>query len=128
MKLSVQVIRFGCVGVAAMLVHLGVVSVLVPGGMSPLVANVAAFTVAFQVSYGGHRRWTFEADGGWGAYLRMLAVSLASFALNEAMYAGLLRFTTLDYRAALFLVLVVVAFLTFAASRLWVFTRGEQPS
>lgn len=128
MKLGVQLIRFGCVGGAAMLVHLGVVSALVPAGMSPLVANVIAFAVAFQVSYVGHRRWTFEADGGRGTYFRMLAVSLVSFALNEVMYAGLLRFTALDYRVSLLLVLAVVAVLTFAASRLWVFTRGAQPS
>ena len=50
MKLSGQIFRFGCIGVAAMLVHLAVVSLLVPLGLAPLLANVAAFAVAFQVS------------------------------------------------------------------------------
>jgi len=128
MSLHRQLLRFGCVGVAAMAVHFAVVAALVPIGVEPLLANAAAFAVAFQVSYVGHRRWTFEATGGGGTYFRMLAVSLASFGLNEGLYALLLKFTALDYRISLVIVLGAVAVFTFVASRLWVFARGAQAS
>jgi putative flippase GtrA len=57
-----QLARFGVVGIAAMAVHWLVVMALVPLGLLPLIANVIAFAVAFNVSYLGHRNWTFAAD------------------------------------------------------------------
>lgn len=129
MKFIGQLFRFGCVGVLAMALHLAVVSALVPLGVPPLWANVLAFAVAFQVSYFGHRSWTYRATGGGAAYGRMLMVSLASFALNEPMYACLLKYAPFfDYRVSLALVLVAVAIFTFAGSRFWVFARAmERP-
>ena len=119
-----QLFRFGCVGAAAAAVHLSVVALLVATlGMAPLWANVAGFGVAIQVTYFGHRNWTFRAVKRGGDYQRMLLVSLVSFALNEALYAVLLHTTPLDYRLALVLVLVAVAVLTFIGSRIWVFTH-----
>ena len=129
MSLPGQLIRFGCVGGAAAATHLGVVAALVPAGLPPLVANALAFAVAFQVSYYGHRGWTFRSPGGRGEYFRLLLVSLVSFALNEALYAAMLRFAPCDYRVSLALVLVAVAGFTFAGSRLWVFAaRATEPS
>ena len=124
MSLTGQIFRFGCVGVAASAAHLGVVATLVPAGLVPLMANGAGFAAAFHVSYYGHRSWTFGHAGGSREYLRMLAVSLAGFGLNEGLYAGLLKFTALDYRVALGLVLLVVAGGTFVAARICVFRRG----
>jgi putative flippase GtrA len=124
MSLPAQLVRFGCVGAAASAAHLGVVAALVPAGLGPLAANGAGFAAAFHVSYYGHRTWTFGHAGGSREYLRMLAVSLAGFGLNEGLYAGLLEFTLLDYRVALVLVLLVVAGGTFVAARACVFVRG----
>ena len=119
---------FGVVGVTAMLVHLGTVSLLVPAGLPPLAANVIGFLVAFQVSHAGHRRLTFGAAQAPAARsrLRFFAVAAASFALNELMYAALLRLTSLDYRIALLIVLVAVAALTFFSARNWAFAAGGQ--
>jgi len=128
MKLIGQLLRFGCVGGIAMVLHLAVVIALVPLGAPPLLANILAFCVAFQASYFGHRGWTFRSPGGRGAYTRMLAVSLASFALNEAMYACLLKFAPVDYRVSLALVLIIVALVTFTGSRFWVFTPANKQS
>lgn len=115
---------FGAVGLTAMAVHLASVAlVLVPLGLSPLVANVIAFLIAFQVSHAGHRRFTFshhDAPASQSRW-RFFAVACASFLVNELMYAALLRFTTLDYRVALFIVLVLVAALTYVSSRTWAF-------
>ncbi|MEI6653413.1 MAG: GtrA family protein [Verrucomicrobiota bacterium] len=121
-----QLVRFGCVGTVAAAVHLATVAVLVVLlDISPLVANVAGFGLAFQVTYFGHRTWTFRTSRRDGDYVRMLAVSLGAFALNEVMYAVLLQTTALDYRLALGLVLVAVAGLTFIGSRVWVFTHAS---
>lgn len=116
-----QLARFGVVGIAAMAVHWLVVAALVPLGLAPLLANIVAFAVAFNVSYAGHRHWTFAATARHeSTFKRFLGVALLSFALNEILYYLLLR-AGLEYRVALFLVLVAVAALTFVLSRYWAF-------
>ena len=119
-----ELIWFAVIGISALLVHFLLVLLLVPQGLQPLLANVLAYLLAFQVSYWGHRLKTFEA-----AHLphsqtlpRFFAVASLSFLLNEGMYYLLLRFTPLDYRMALLLVLFCVAVVTFVLSRLWAFS------
>ncbi|HSB97731.1 MAG TPA: GtrA family protein [Spongiibacteraceae bacterium] len=127
-----QLARFGVVGIAAMAVHWLVVAVLVPLGALPLIANVVAFAIAFNVSYIGHRHWTFAADSAVDVvaddrgtpFKRFFGVALLSFVLNEILYYLLLRYTTLDYRIALLIVLIAVAALTFILSRYWAFRRA----
>jgi putative flippase GtrA len=117
-----QIARFGVVGVAAMAVHWLVVVALVPVGLAPLIANVVGFGIAFNVSYLGHRYWTFTSDAAHATTLgRFFAVALGSFIINEALYSLLLRYTHLDYQVALALVLFTVAGLTFVLSRHWAF-------
>lgn len=122
-----QMFWFGVVGISAMLVHLGSVAlILVPMGLAPLIANVAGFLLAFQVSHAGHRRLTFQtaqapASDSRG---RFFLVASLSFALNECLFWLLLRyFPALDYRLALAAVLVVVAALTFFTARNWAFAK-----
>jgi putative flippase GtrA len=119
-----ELIWFAVIGISALLVHFLLVLLLVPQGLQPLLANVLAYLLAFQVSYWGHRLKTFEA-----AHLphsqtlpRFFAVASLSFLLNEGLYYLLLRFTPLDYRMALLLVLFCVAVVTFVLSRLWAFS------
>ena len=99
----------------------------VPLGMSPLLANLLGFLIAFQVSHAGHRHLTFSQQDAPASRsrLRFFGVALLSFAVNEMMYWVLLRYTALDYRVALAIVLVAVAALTFAAARYWAFAPGE---
>lgn len=118
---------FGVVGLSALAAHYLLVSyLLVPFGLAPLVANVIAFLLAFQVSYWGHRRLTFRATGvaHRQALPRFFAVACLSFAVNEAMYFALLHYTPLDYRSALLIVLFAVAALTFLLGKLWAFAEG----
>ncbi|MGH8353469.1 MAG: GtrA family protein [Pseudomonas sp.] len=115
---------FAVVGLSALMAHFLLVALLlVPLGVPPLVANVLAFLLAFQVSYWGHRLKTFDAGHlPHGQTLpRFFAVASLSFLLNEVLYFLLLRFTPLDYRIALLMVLFTVALVTFALSRAWVF-------
>lgn len=126
--MSRELLWFGAVGVLAMLVHFSIVSwVLVPAGISPLVANCLGFLLAFQVSYWGHRLKTFQAHQipHLIALPRFFMVASFGFALNEFLYFLLLQFTALDYRSALVIVLFAVAALTYVLSRLWVFQRGR---
>jgi putative flippase GtrA len=121
---------FVVVGAVAALVHLGVVRVLVgTAGVAPLVANVPAWCIAFGVSYLGHRRLTFRAhDVPVGpSMLRFALVSIGALALNEAMYAVLLRFTPLRYDIALVLVIGGVALVTWWLARHWAFA-GSPPA
>lgn len=124
-----ELLWFGIIGVSAMLVHFLLVAVvLVPCGLPPLLANILAFLLAFQVSYWGHRHKTFEAAHvpHRQALPRFFMVACLSFALNEAMYFVLLRFTPLDYRLSLLIVLATVAVFTFVFSKLWAFADKEQ--
>ena len=118
-----QVSRFALVGIVALLVHWCVVRLLVPLGLAPLVANVFGFLVAFNVSYFGHRKLTFKAEALQHSQTlpKFASVALGSFAINESLYALLLFFTPLRYDIALFIVLGVVAVLTYLFSRFWAF-------
>ncbi|TDR82715.1 GtrA family protein [Paludibacterium purpuratum] len=119
-----QLFWFGVVGISALVVHyLTVTVVLTPLGLAPLIANVAAFLLAFQVSYWGHRQFTFGHSGTphRQSLPRFFGVACLSFFVNEALYALLLRFTALDYRVSLLIVLFAVAALTFVLSKLWAF-------
>ncbi|WP_046157567.1 GtrA family protein [Chromobacterium vaccinii] len=124
-----QLFWFGVVGVSAMLLHFALVTlVLVPQGVPPLVANVLGFLGAFQLSYWGHRRFTFEAGHvpHRQALPRFFGVSCLSFCVNEAMYFALLRYAPLDYRVSLAIVLFAVAALTFLLGKLWAFASAPQ--
>jgi putative flippase GtrA len=121
-----EVARFGAVGISAMLVHFFLVAaLLVPAGLSPLIANSIGFLVAFQVSYQGHYRLTFKAEQVPHriALPRFFAVACIGFAANELMYFMLLRYTPIDYRVALLFVLLAVAALTFFMGKLWAFAK-----
>ncbi len=118
-----EVVVFAIVGLAAFAVHFTVVSVLVPLGLAPLVANVVAFFSAFSVSFYGHNRWTFPARGGErrGALWRFFVVATLGFVGNETLYWVFLTFTRLSYQLALLIVLTIVATSTMLFSKYWAF-------
>ena len=122
-----DVVAFGAVGATAFLVHFAVVAATVPLGLAPLVANVLGFLAAFVVSFVGHGRWSFPAEGRpvAPALKRFAVVAVGGFVLNESAYVVLLRETMLDYRLALFIVLSAVAGLTWLAGRYWAFARRQ---
>lgn len=123
--LAKQLVIFCAVGGAAFLTHFSVVTIIVPFGLHPLIANVIAFVVAFGVSFVGHNHWTFPARGDRDrarALRRFATVACSSFALNETLYAVLLGFTRLPYQIALLMVLSVVASFTLLFSKYWAFS------
>lgn len=119
---------FIAVGCAAAALHLGVVVVLVGAwAMAPLAANVVGWLIAFGVSFAGHHYLTFAHHGAPLARAagRFFFVSAAGFAVNEAAYAALLRWSPLRYDLGLALVLLAVAAATYWLGRHWAFLRIE---
>ncbi|MBI3369448.1 MAG: GtrA family protein [Burkholderiales bacterium] len=122
--------RFIAIGCTAAALHFAVVVLLVGGaGWPPLGANVAGWGLALGLSFMGHWRWSFgdqQAPLGRSAR-RFVLLSATGFAINEAAYAVLLRFSGIGYALALAIVLVAVAVLTYAFSRHWAFQGSAVP-
>lgn len=119
-----EALCFIAVGVSALITHWLVVVLLVPLlGLHPLLANVVAFLVAFNVSYFGHRHLTFQASERTHRQTlpRFATVAASSFLLNEALYWALLSYTSLRYDIAMLLVLGSVAVLTYVLGKFWAF-------
>lgn len=122
--LNRRVLMFIAVGVAAAAVHFALVLALAElWHWPPLLANPAGWALAFVVSYSGHRSLTFADTRAPLArsVRRFLVVSASGFVVNQSVYALLLEQGGMEYRVALAVALIVVAVLTFMASRWWAF-------
>lgn len=112
------------VGFGALATHWIVLVLAVSlAGVAPLVANVVAFLVAFNVSYFGHRELTFAAQHRphRRTLPRFAAVAVSMFLVNETMYWALLSWTALRYDIASLIVLATVAGMTFVLGKFWAF-------
>lgn len=114
--------RFGGVGVLATLVHLSVAALCFQfwPAISPFLANLVAFLVAFQVSFWGHRHYTFRRDG---RLHRFFALALGGFALNNGVLATLLALTPLPGFTAIVFATFAVPLLVYLAARFWAFAE-----
>src|SRR5689334_4721737 len=93
LPLFYQMTRFATVGVVAAVVHFSLVVLLVEFCfLHPLYANVIAFFLAFQVSYFGHRYWTFKGTSArhQTALPKLLLISSLCFVVNEGLFYILL--------------------------------------
>jgi putative flippase GtrA len=126
-----RLLSFCAIGALAAAAHFtGTVLCVERLHMAPLVANAAGYLLGLATSYAGQSRLTFRRSrDDREPYVKFIATSLSGFALNSALFALLLRFTPLDYRVALGLVLVLVAIVTFLLMDRWVFAkpRAERP-
>lgn len=125
-----QLTRFGIVGVLAAIVHTSVVISLVQWGKQPpLLANILGFASAFQLSYWGHRLFTFAARDipHRISMSRLLFIQLINLTMNEALFFIFLQYQ-LPYILALILVQTILPVFTFISSKLWVFRRKEEIS
>lgn len=118
-----QIIRFIIVGTTAAAVHFSIVVYLVQlFHYAPLIANIAAFIVAFQVSYWGHRMWTFSETEVMHreAYPKLIILQVSVLCMNEGLYYLFLSLH-IPYQLALLMVLAIMPFFTFVTSKFWVF-------
>ena len=124
--MSRQLILFILVGTLAAVTHWGIVIAVVQLLDAPaLLANLCGWLIAFGVSFSGHYWLTFRQQKARlaPALKRFFVVSAAGFAVNEASYALLLKYSGLRYDILLGLILIALAVLTFLAGRLWAFRR-----
>lgn len=120
---SFELSRFVVVGGFAASVHFLFVILLVQSlQFSPLVANAFAFFIAFQVSYFGHYFFTFSETIAYHsvAYFKLVFMQTILFIINETLFYLLLSFKFI-YPVALFMVLLIMSFLSFILSKRWVF-------
>lgn len=121
--LLTQLFRFGVVGVTAAIVHLCTVVFLVQNfNLSPLVANIFGFICGFQISYWGHRTWTFQATTVMHriAATKLLSLQIFGFIANEFLFYLLLLWR-IPYPIALTIVLTTLPIFTFFCGKYWVF-------
>lgn len=121
-KPSHRLIYFLGIGATAALVHLSLVLGLVNYGLfQPLIANVFAYLIAFNVSYLGHKHLTFSRLDNQKklSLAHFFIVSSSAGLLNELIYFILLKYTALNYMLALIIVLGIVAFYTYFLSKFW---------
>jgi putative flippase GtrA len=127
-----QLFFFLVVGCAAAFTHMSVVVLLVEAfGWRAIVSNMAAFCVAFLVSFNGHSRLTFPqpADLRAEACRRFIIIALTGFVINQLTYAYALSiFGPRLYLPILFFVLLSVAAFTFTMSRCWAFALRSKPA
>jgi putative flippase GtrA len=115
---------FLVVGASAALTHV-LVFALTKDLMLPELANALGFAVAFGVSFGGHRRLSFQdTKTSLLQSLRRFAVTaVAGFVCNELVFMLMLRGFGWTEMPALLLALVLAAGQTFVLSRFWAFAR-----
>jgi putative flippase GtrA len=119
-----QLIRFGLVGSCAAIVNMLIVVWLVQNfHIQPLLANIFAFLVAFNISYTGHRYWSFAntKQQHQSSIPRFLLIAIISFALNEGLFYIFLSLFSWYYIWALLLTLFIVPIFTFISSKFWAF-------
>lgn len=118
-----QLFRFGMVGLTAAAIHFSIVVFLVQHfSYMPLVANAVAFLFSFQVSYWGHRTFTFNESEVLhrAAMPKLLLIQVFNFFANETLFYIFLSMH-IPYQLSLLMVLGILPVFTFAASKVWVF-------
>jgi putative flippase GtrA len=116
-----QLLRFGVIGTSAAAVNMvGVIILVECFAWQPLWANVIAFLIAYNVSFFGHRFWTF-AEGNAQSCQKFFMVACFSFIINEGLFYMLLHWVGWWYPVALFVDLLCVAVVTFIFSKFWAF-------
>ena len=121
--LVAQLFRFGIVGLSAAAIHFSVVVLLVQNELyPPLIANIIAFFISFQMSYWGHRLWTFNGTitAHREAYSKLILVQALNLTASEWLFYFFLSLH-LPYQIALLIVLSVLPLFTFTVSKFWVF-------
>jgi len=121
--LFLQIFRFGIVGVCAAIIHFSMVILLVQNYfIAPMIANVFGFFIAFQLSYWGHRKWTFKDTESLHsiALSKLLLVQMLNLGLNELLFYIFLELH-LPYPVSLIIVLTILPAFTFTISKLWIF-------
>ena len=118
-----QFAAFFGVGLAAAVVHYGLLVGLVEGGVAdPVPATLAGYLAGGLVSYALNRRHTYRsrrphAEAGW----RFAVVALVGFGLTGVLMHALTRSLHIPYLPAQVVTTGIVLLWSFAAHRIWTF-------
>lgn len=127
LALGLQYGRFALVGLGATAVHvLAYVAGIELFELGPIAANTLGFVLGVNVSFAGHRSWTFQGASDIrpvSSLARFWVVALLGFALNTAFVQLTTGALDLAYGWAIPLIVGVTPLVTFALSKLWAF-RG----
>jgi putative flippase GtrA len=123
--LAKQVLKFASVGSIATAVH--VCSALVLNGafnITALTANFYAFIVASIFSYFGNWLWTFESQGSARDTLpRFVALSVACFAVNQAIVYAVVEQAHLPMVVAMLPVVMIIPVFNFWMGKTRIFVN-----
>jgi putative flippase GtrA len=98
LRIAVQLLRFGVVGVAGFLVDAGVLTLAILSGLGPWFGRVLSYLVAASTTFALNRTWTFRGAGSaapvrqWALFL---LVNLVGFTFNYGTYAVLIALVPL---------------------------------
>lgn len=123
--LLLQITRFGIVGLTAAGINFCVVVFLVQQfALEPLIAYIFGFVISFQMSYWGHRLWTFSDTAAMhshsAALPKLVLVQIGNFLGSELLYSFFLSHH-IPYQIGLILVLGIMPIFTYFTSKMWVF-------
>lgn len=118
-------VRFGMVGSVATAVHIATLWLLLSVTSLPvLIANTAAFILAFVFSFAGNYVWTFGAPGPVRKALgRFVVIAVSAFLLNTVCLGMLVEQNLFPPKVAAIVAATLIPVVTFLASRLWGFRR-----
>lgn len=119
-------VRFGFVGLAATLTYL-IASLLADGaGAQPFAANLVGYLASVFVSYFGHALVTFRIVPRHSFHgPRFAAISLATFALTNAIVFAVVEVLELSFPIAALSIALAIPVFTWAVSRWWVFKNPD---
>ncbi len=122
-----ELARFGIVGVAATLVHLGVAFLLSQNTDIPLIAiNIMAFAVAFGVSFFGHHHWTFQSKTSKKeSFFKFFLIALSGLAASTLILSILIKLDISTDLVKLLISIVIIPVVTYLLSKFWAF-RGSK--
>lgn len=127
LRLHHQIFIFFIIGLGATCIHYIALYTFIEGfKQSPLIANIIAYLIAFQVSYYGHRYRTFsyQQPHPRKSYVRFIIASLTGLSLNEMLFYCFFVLLSLPYTMAFIATSLVVIPITFSIYKFWSFAKN----
>lgn len=126
-ELAGKLLRFGCVGLLATVVHIGIfLFATLVCHIDPSVATAIAFLVALTTSYALNHSWTFQVSGGHRRYFtRYAVIALTGSLLNMAIMFLCTRVLGWSSYAGLAVVVLTIPPLSFLGNFFWGFARAD---
>ncbi|WP_424831814.1 GtrA family protein [Ruegeria sp.] len=95
-------------------------------GLDPFNANLVAYSVAFFVSYFGHRNYSFRSPGRIQTSMpKFFVISVINLFLNQIIVFTVSDMLGQPYWASLAVMIAIVPTFTYVMSKIWAFSDGD---